>query len=182
MTRRRTPQEAAERAPAEARLTDKELALLELLSQGHTIEAIAAQRGRAVGTVRTQARELYRKLGAASAAHAVGEGYRRGLLHVDPEAAKIQEKAVDLVAAGRARAEYVRLHLASGLAKKAREQTGVKVERVAELCGVPVQSVHYWERTLNPPSTEGALNAYCELLRVMIESSLRPDPLLSFLK
>lgn len=175
--RRFTPQEAPAR-PDNEPLSSIELQILELMSQGYTLEAIALKRDRSLHTVKSQVKELYRKLGAVSATHAVGIGFREGWLKVPPEALEL----VDATMARDRRKAYVRTHLASGLARRAREETGVSVERVSHLCGVPVQSVHYWERTFNIPNTDNALDAYCELLRKMIEAALRPDPLLSLLE
>jgi DNA-binding CsgD family transcriptional regulator/DNA-binding transcriptional regulator YiaG len=173
---RRTPEQAAA-LRADEPLTDREQRILELLAGGHTIEAIAGKFGRSLGTVKTQAQSLYKKLGAANAAHAVSIGYQRGLLKLDPS-----QLTDDPVGRRRAQTKYARTHLATGLARRAREEAGLSAERVAHLCGVPVQAVHYWERTHTPPNTDTALTAYCELLSKMIEAALRPDPLLSLLK
>jgi DNA-binding CsgD family transcriptional regulator/DNA-binding transcriptional regulator YiaG len=179
--RRLTPEQAAARG-SEEELTDIELEILAKLARGHTIEAIADTRGRSRSTVKTQARELYRKLSAASAAHAVGEGYRRGLLRPDAEAEEVTAKIVDARTSLATRSAWIVMQLKSGLAQRAREEAGASPERVAKLCGVSVPAVHYWERTKQAPSTDGAVNAYYELLRLMIESSLKPDPSLAILK
>jgi DNA-binding CsgD family transcriptional regulator len=61
-------------------LTRREREVLVLLADGHTYRSAGVALGLAPETVKTYTRDLYRVLGARSAAHAVSLGYRRGLL------------------------------------------------------------------------------------------------------
>ena len=61
-------------------LTGREIEILTLLSQGHTRAEIAEKLFISLSTVKTQLRALYRKLDVSSAADAIFEGERRGVL------------------------------------------------------------------------------------------------------
>lgn len=61
-------------------LTDDELAAIAYLGRGETLKALAMDRGRAEGTVRTWAKRAYRKLGVSSAPAAVLRAKRRRLI------------------------------------------------------------------------------------------------------
>lgn len=61
-------------------LTGREIEMLKLLSQGHTRAEIAEKLFISVSTVKSQLRSLYRKLDVSSAADAIFEGERRGVL------------------------------------------------------------------------------------------------------
>ncbi|BBH15743.1 hypothetical protein Back2_00300 [Nocardioides baekrokdamisoli] len=65
-------------------LTDRETVILKLLAQGLTLPTIAAAEYVSLNTVKTQARSLYRKLGAGSRAEAVAAGQRLGLVAPGP--------------------------------------------------------------------------------------------------
>lgn len=66
--------------PAPARLTPRELVLLQRLAGSGAIGDIAADLHVSPATIRNQRKSLYRKLGATSRAHAVEIGLRNGLL------------------------------------------------------------------------------------------------------
>lgn len=61
-------------------LTRREVQVLEYLAQGHTRAEIADRLFLSISTVKTQLRSLYRKLEVSSAAEAILEGERRGIL------------------------------------------------------------------------------------------------------
>jgi DNA-binding CsgD family transcriptional regulator len=61
-------------------LTGREIEILELLALGHSRAEIAEQLFISVSTVKTQLQSLYRKLDVSSAADAVFEGERRGVI------------------------------------------------------------------------------------------------------
>ena len=61
-------------------LTGREIEVLELLSSGHSRAEIAEKLFISLSTVKTQLQSLYRKLNVSSAADAVFEGERRGVL------------------------------------------------------------------------------------------------------
>jgi len=61
-------------------LTAIQHTLLRSVALGLTRETIAHQRGRSVKTIKGELTDLYRKLGASNAPHAVYIAMRRGLL------------------------------------------------------------------------------------------------------
>jgi DNA-binding NarL/FixJ family response regulator len=61
-------------------LTQIELEILKLVSQGHTYAEIARIRKRALQTVKNQGCVMLLKLGAYNSAHAVAIGKDRGLI------------------------------------------------------------------------------------------------------
>jgi DNA-binding CsgD family transcriptional regulator len=61
-------------------LTSRELDCLRLYAAGMTSKAVARRLGIGPETVRKYLKEARYKLGAATMAHAVGEGFRRGLI------------------------------------------------------------------------------------------------------
>ncbi len=61
-------------------LTDREIEILEAVSHGRTIAAIAAALFLSQNTVKTHLLRINRKLGARGKTHAVAIGFRRGLL------------------------------------------------------------------------------------------------------
>lgn len=71
---------AARRRPAQDP-SDAELAVLRLLASDLSLRAIGDHLYRSRNTVKTQARELYRKLGASSREEALASARARGLIH-----------------------------------------------------------------------------------------------------
>jgi len=65
-----------ERAPRPARLTERELDVLELVAQGLTNREVAARLFISTGTVRTHLEHVYEKLGVRSRAGAVAAAFR----------------------------------------------------------------------------------------------------------
>jgi len=65
-------------APA---LTEREMQVLEGMSRGRSNAEIGRELYLSEDTVKTHARRLFRKLGAADRAHAVALGFRLGLVH-----------------------------------------------------------------------------------------------------
>ena len=61
-------------------LTQRESEVLELLVAGHSNKAVASKLVVSEDTVKTQARRLFRKLGARDRAQAVALGFRRGFV------------------------------------------------------------------------------------------------------
>lgn len=70
-----------DRGPAEIVLTKREIEVLVGMSNGRSNAQIGAQLFLSEDTVKTHARRLFRKLGAADRAQAVAIGLRRGLIH-----------------------------------------------------------------------------------------------------
>ena len=68
------------RAPQVLHYSPRELSVLRLLGEGKFIKEMAATLGYSHSKVKRILCRLYRKLGVESAAHAVAEGFRRGLL------------------------------------------------------------------------------------------------------
>jgi DNA-binding NarL/FixJ family response regulator len=67
-----------------ADLTSRELAVLELVTNGMSNEEIAEQLYLSLNTVKTHIRTTYRKIGASTRAHAIIWGVRQGLLLDEP--------------------------------------------------------------------------------------------------
>lgn len=61
-------------------LSETELEVLRLRSQGHRVREIAELRGTAIGTVKNQFDRIYRKLGVPNATAAVAKAVREGLI------------------------------------------------------------------------------------------------------
>lgn len=61
-------------------LTYKEIAILRLISEGHTHKEIASELDRALGTVRNEVYGIIHKLGAKSQTHAVAIAITSGIL------------------------------------------------------------------------------------------------------
>ena len=61
-------------------LTGREIEMLELLARGDTRAEIAEKLFISISTVKTQLQSLYRKLNVSSAADAIFEGERRGII------------------------------------------------------------------------------------------------------
>lgn len=70
----------SECAPVTPTLTPRELTILAALADGTPTYALERRLNIAANTIKTHKRTLYRKLGANTAAHAVGVGFRLGLL------------------------------------------------------------------------------------------------------
>ncbi|MFA5788163.1 MAG: response regulator transcription factor [Actinomycetota bacterium] len=68
------------------RLTDRELEILTLLTQGLRPADVAARLYMSIKTVKNHLTNIYAKMGVESAAQAVAEAYRRGLVSVPPSA------------------------------------------------------------------------------------------------
>jgi DNA-binding CsgD family transcriptional regulator len=66
-------------------LTPRQIDVLRGLSEGLRMSEIAERLGLAVISVSNTAVAMYRRLGVTNAAGAVGEGYRRGILRVEPK-------------------------------------------------------------------------------------------------
>ncbi len=62
-------------------LTDRELQVLEGMSRGRSNSEIGHDLFLSEDTIKTHARRLFRKMAVRDRAHAVAEGFRRGLLH-----------------------------------------------------------------------------------------------------
>ena len=62
-------------------LTDRELQVLEGMSRGRSNSEIGDDLFLSEDTIKTHARRLFRKMRVRDRAHAVAEGFRRGLLH-----------------------------------------------------------------------------------------------------
>ena len=62
-------------------LTDRELQVLEGMSRGRSNSEIGDDLFLSEDTIKTHARRLFRKMAVRDRAHAVAEGFRRGLLH-----------------------------------------------------------------------------------------------------
>lgn len=77
-TRRR----ARSRPRSDTVLTDRETEVLRLMSEGLTNRAIGQKLFLSEDTVKSHTRRIYRKLGIGERGGAVGEGFRRGLLHL----------------------------------------------------------------------------------------------------
>jgi DNA-binding CsgD family transcriptional regulator len=71
---------AAASLPTREPLTHRELEVLELMADGLTSGAIAVRLCLSVETVKSHVAAIYKKLGAKSRPHAVGIGFRQGLL------------------------------------------------------------------------------------------------------
>lgn len=71
---------ARERTLRQTDLTDEELDILRLASQGMTNRQIAMNLGKTEMTVKKRLHTTFNKLGAVDRAHAVAEGIRRGLI------------------------------------------------------------------------------------------------------
>ncbi len=67
-------------ARADHRLTERELAMLQLLVAGHSYKTAAAQLGVAIDTVRFHVRNIYDKLHVHSKSEAVSAALRRGIV------------------------------------------------------------------------------------------------------
>jgi LuxR family transcriptional regulator, quorum-sensing system regulator BjaR1 len=67
-------------APSHGVLSEREIQCLQLTASGKTSWAIADILGISPHTVNAHVRNIVRKLGVASRAHAVAEGMRRGLI------------------------------------------------------------------------------------------------------
>ncbi|MEU1309474.1 helix-turn-helix transcriptional regulator [Streptomyces cinnamoneus] len=65
-----------------APLTDREIEILEAVSHGRTIAAIAVELFLSQNTVKSHLLRINRKLGARGKTHAVAIAYRRGLLDI----------------------------------------------------------------------------------------------------
>lgn len=65
-------------------LTKREQQVLEGMSHGRSNAEIGRDLDRTEDTIKSHARRLYQKLGAADRAHAVAIGFRMGLLNVQP--------------------------------------------------------------------------------------------------
>ncbi len=85
-------------------LTAREQQVLEGIASGGTNATIGAALGLSEETIRTHARRLYSKLGVHDRAHAVSEGYRRGLLSPAGDGPAVTLTASDAGAAVLARA------------------------------------------------------------------------------
>jgi two-component system, NarL family, nitrate/nitrite response regulator NarL len=68
------------RGPAAARLSERELSILQLIADGNTARTIAERLHVAVPTVKTHIQNLYSKLGVSDRGAAVAEAMRRGLV------------------------------------------------------------------------------------------------------
>lgn len=66
-------------------VTDQQRALLQLLADGLLPKCIARQRGVSIRTVQRHIADLYRTLGAHTAAHAVHLAHQHGLLPATTE-------------------------------------------------------------------------------------------------
>ena len=75
---RRPPRATAQADPPS--LTERELQVLAGMSRGRTNAEIGRELYLSEDTVKTHARRLFRKLGAADRAHAVAVGFRWGLV------------------------------------------------------------------------------------------------------
>jgi DNA-binding NarL/FixJ family response regulator len=62
-------------------LTEKQLMIAQLLSDGLTVEEIAAERHRSVHTIRKLLEQARDRLGARNMAHLVALGLRQGMIH-----------------------------------------------------------------------------------------------------
>jgi len=78
LRRAAVPSARAGDAPA---LTEREMQVLEGMSRGRSNAEIGRELYLSEDTVKTHARRLFRKLGAADRAHAVALGFRLGLVH-----------------------------------------------------------------------------------------------------
>jgi DNA-binding NarL/FixJ family response regulator len=67
-------------ARADHRLTERELAMLQLLVAGHSYKTAAAHLGVAIDTVRFHVRNIYEKLHVHSKSEAVSAALRRGIV------------------------------------------------------------------------------------------------------
>jgi DNA-binding NarL/FixJ family response regulator len=61
-------------------LTEKQLMVAQLLSDGLTVEEIAAERHRSVQTIRKHVEQARDRLGARNLAHLVALGLRQGMI------------------------------------------------------------------------------------------------------
>jgi DNA-binding NarL/FixJ family response regulator len=78
-------QEASDRLDAffaHESLTGKEVEVLRLVAQGFSNKEIAAQLGKAAGTIKIHVQNILEKLGASDRAHAVTIAAQRGIIHV----------------------------------------------------------------------------------------------------
>jgi DNA-binding NarL/FixJ family response regulator len=78
--RRALTSREAQRGPAQAQLTERELQVLRGMSQGKSNSAIGRELYLSEDTVKSHARRLFRKLGVNDRAQAVALGFRRGLV------------------------------------------------------------------------------------------------------
>jgi DNA-binding NarL/FixJ family response regulator len=78
LRRATVPGARAQEVPA---LTEREMQVLEGMSRGRSNAEIGRELYLSEDTVKTHARRLFRKLGAADRAHAVALGFRLGLVH-----------------------------------------------------------------------------------------------------
>lgn len=70
----------AARSPTDSELTDRELQVLQGMSRGRSNSQIGEDLFLSEDTIKTHARRLFRKMRVNDRAHAVAEGFRRGLL------------------------------------------------------------------------------------------------------
>jgi DNA-binding NarL/FixJ family response regulator len=62
-------------------LTDRELSVLQSLSDGNTTREVAESMHVSEETVKTYLKQIYRKLGVHDRTEAVAEAFRRGIVH-----------------------------------------------------------------------------------------------------
>ncbi|MFD2421616.1 helix-turn-helix transcriptional regulator [Amycolatopsis pigmentata] len=74
---------AASRRPPRELLTPQQMEILRYLAGGRTCVEIGRELGISESAVRTRAYRMFRRLNAATAAHAVAIAFRRGLLEVE---------------------------------------------------------------------------------------------------
>ena len=80
----RDPEVQSQRAEAVRILTERELEVLGLLSQGHTNGQIAKELVLSVGTVKTHVHRIISKLGVSDRTQAAVRAIRIGLVSVNP--------------------------------------------------------------------------------------------------
>lgn len=130
-------------------LTERELLIIGLISQGCTYRQIGQHIGLAEDSVRPAVKRLLRKLKADSSAHAVHLAHTYGLLsprpQVDMPEALVQ--VLELVADGRTNADIARLlrrpeNTVAGQVKEARRRLGARDRAHAAALAVDLRIVH----------------------------------------